>query len=247
MNKNIKTEGIILRRVNLNDADQIITVLTSDYGKMSFFGKGCRRTKSRFCGKLETLQQIKITAFQGQNLAYLNEVESLAPRSLSETELRTQSILFYLAELTNRLIQDHQQIEGVYQILSDTLDCIDRESDKSELALYAYVIKLLSLLGFMAPWDSCARSNAKLDLTEPLFLNLQEGSVVRSGYNSPLDPRLTPPLIKWVNFMQKADFTSISKVAPAKGERIQVWTMIKMMLENLLTSPVKAEEFMVRI
>ena len=39
----------------------------------------------------------------------------------------------------------------------------------------------------------------------------------------------------------------ISKVAPAKGERIQVWTMIKMMLENLLTSPVKAEEFMVRI
>ena len=96
----------------------------------------------------------------------------------------------------------------------------------------------------MAPWDRCARSNVKLDLTQPLFLNVRDGSVVRSGYNSSLDPRLTPPLIKWVNYMQKESFSEIVKVSPSKGEKVQVWFMVKTMLENILNYPVKAEEFL---
>ncbi|MBU0727516.1 DNA repair protein RecO [Patescibacteria group bacterium] len=244
MNKHTKTEGIILKRINLNDADQILTVLTKDIGKVCVHAKGCRRTKSKFCGKLDLLYKIKFTSFKGRNLEYLNEVEPIHNWEFHKADLRTQSILFYIAELTHRLIQDEQQIDGVYELAVDTLNQIDSENEKSELVLYAFTIKLLGLLGFMAPWNKCARSNKELDLSEPLFLSLQDGSVVRSGYNSPSDPRLTPPLIKWVNFMQKYPFPAIAKVAPNKGEKIQVWHLIKMMLENLLNYSIKSEEFL---
>ena len=244
MNKNIKTEGVILRRINLNDADQIVTVITKDLGKISCMAKGSRRTKSKFCGRLEMFYQVKVTAFQGRNLGYLDEAEPISHREFHDACLRSKSILFYIAELTNRLIQDEQQIDGAYELILGALDQIDEDNNKSELVLYAFTIKLLGLLGFMAPWDKCARSNVKLDLAQPLFLNLHDGSVVTSGYNSSTDSRLTPPLIKWVNFMQKSSFADIVKVAPSKGEKTQVWFLIKTMLENILNAPIKSEEFL---
>ncbi|MBU0577572.1 DNA repair protein RecO [Patescibacteria group bacterium] len=244
MSKHIKTEGIILRRINLNDADQILTVLTKDLGKISVMAKSSRRIKSKFCGKLELFYEVKVTVFQGRNLGYLNESEPINTWGFADSDLRTKSILFYIAELTNKLIQDEQQIDGVYKLLQETLDHIDHNNEKSELILYAFIIKLFGLTGFMAPWDRCARSNVKLNLTEPLYFDLHNGSVVKSGYNSPADPRLTPPLIKWVSFMQKYPFAAITKVAPNKGEKTQVWYMIKMMLENILNYPIKSEEFL---
>ncbi len=244
MNKNIKTEGVILRRINLNDADQIVTVITKDLGKISCMAKGSRRTKSRFCGRLEMFYQVKVTAFQGRNLGYLDEIEPIVHREFHDACLRSKSILFYIAELTNRLIQDEQQIDGVYELILDTLNQIDKNNDKSELVLYAFTIKLFGLLGFMAPWDKCARSEVKLDLTQPLFLNLHDGSVVTSGYNSSTDSRLTPPLIKWVSYMQKVPISNVVMVAPNKGEKTQVWFLIKTMLENILSTPIKSEEFL---
>ena len=247
MNRQFKTEGIVIKKINLNEADQIVTVLTKDLGKISCIAKGCRRAKSKFCGRLELFYQVRVSAFQGRNLGYLDEAEPISATEFHDACLRTKSILFYIAELTNKLLQDEQQIEGAYTLLCDTLKTMNADNDKSELVLYAYIIKLLSLLGFMAPWNACARSGVPLNLSEPLYLSLHDGSVVVSGYNSSSDPRLTPPLIKWVNFMQQYNFSDIVRVAPDKGEKTQVWYLIKLMLENILNYPVKAEEFLCRV
>jgi DNA repair protein RecO (recombination protein O) len=244
MSKHFKTEGIVIKRINFNDADQIVTVLTRDMGKINCVAKNSRRLKSKFCGRIELAYQVELTGFRGRNLDHLNEAEIADARQLFDLNLKTHSIIFYIMEITNKLLQESQQIDGVYHLLLYALDHLNHDQYKNEVILYAYIIKLLTLLGFMAPWDRCARSNVKLNLAEPLYLNTRDGSVIRSGYNSPADIRLTPPLIKWVNYMQKASFSEIIKVAPSKGEKVQVWYMIKTMLENILSYPVKAEEFL---
>jgi DNA repair protein RecO (recombination protein O) len=244
MNRQFKTEGIVLKRVNFNEADQIVTILTSNCGKISCMAKNSRLLKNRFCGRLELAYQVGITGFHGRNLGYANEVEITDARQLFNLDLKTTGIIFYISEITNKLLQDGQQIDGAYSLLLHALDHLNSNQDKNEVILYAYIIKLLTLLGFMAPWDRCARSNVKLNLLEPLYLNVRDGSVIRSGYNTPEDIRLTPPLIKWVNYMQKEPFPELIKVAPGKGEKVQVWYMVKTMLENILSYPVKAEEFL---
>ena len=244
MNKLFKTEGIVIRKVNLNEADQIVTVLTRDHGKINCIAKNSRRLKNRFSGRVELAYQVDIIGFKGRNLDHLNEVEIVDARQLFDLDLKTTSIIFYITEITNKLLQEGQQIDGVYSLLLYAIDHLNHDQHKNEVILYAYLIKLLTLLGFMAPWDRCARSNVKLNLMEPLYLNIRNGSVIRSGYNTSADIRLTPPLIKWVNYMQKASFSEIIKVAPSKGEKVQVWYMIKTMLENILNYPVKSEGFL---
>ncbi|MBN1258357.1 DNA repair protein RecO, partial [Candidatus Peregrinibacteria bacterium] len=87
MNRQFKTDGLILRKSNLNDADQILTVLTRDRGKISCIAKGCRRLKSRFCGRLEILYEVRLAGFEGRELAHLDEVELLDARSLLDCGL----------------------------------------------------------------------------------------------------------------------------------------------------------------
>jgi len=241
----IKTEGVILRRFNLNEADQILTVLTKDEGKISFLAKGIRRIKSRFCGKAELFYEVKIDGAQGKSLYYLNEISVINPRSLFDSELRTKSILFYVAEITQKLIQDNQQIDGAYELLLDTLNHLNGEKD--EIVFHSYLIKLLTKLGFMAPWNHCSRSNVKLDLMETNYLNHSEISLIKSEYASPIDKPLKSSLIKWVNFMQHYPLSEINKVNVKQGEQSEVWSLIQSGLRNILDKPLKSEEFLLKL
>ena len=53
MSQLVKTEGFVLRAIPFQDEDLILTVLTSDLGKVTVFAKSARRPRSRF-GRLPT-------------------------------------------------------------------------------------------------------------------------------------------------------------------------------------------------
>ncbi len=244
MDRHQKTTGIILRRISLNESDQIITVLTKDQGKLSCIAKGSRRLKSKFCGRLEPFYEVDLTYFTGRDLEHLNEVELITARKVHEVDLKSKSILFYISEITNKLVADGQQVEGVYELLSDTLDHLDEIDGNNEAMLYGYLVKFLTLLGFMAPWDTCSRTNTKLNLSEPLYLNQLDASIVRSGYASPTDTRLTPSVIKWVNYMQKEPLPSIKNISASRGEQNEVWFILQSILGNILNYPLRSEAFL---
>jgi len=50
-----KTEAIVLKRVNVGEADKILTLYTPNPGKLSAIAKGVRRPKSKLGGHLELL------------------------------------------------------------------------------------------------------------------------------------------------------------------------------------------------
>lgn len=242
MEKLKKTRGIVLRRFNLNEADQIVTVLTEDEGKVALMAKGSRRLKSKFCGRLEPFYHIQVNYFQGRELGHLDEAEILHVYSPLESDLKAKGVLFFIAEVTAKLVADGQECEDVYQLLNECLSHF--EESHSEIILHTYLVKLLTLLGFMASWDRCSRSNKKLNLLEPLFLSHQDASVIRSGYNRTGDIRLTPSVIKWVNYMQKEEMAKLKRIVPSPGEKSEVSYVMQVIFGNILNHPFKSEVFL---
>jgi len=242
MEKQKQTRGIVIRRFNLNEADQIVTVLTENEGKVSLMAKGSRRLKSKFCGRLEPFYHVSLNYFQGRELGHLDEAEILEVYAPLESDLKSKSILFFMAEITAKLVADDQECQEVYSLLSECMSGF--EESHSEIILHAYMVKLLTLLGFMAPWDTCSRSNRKLNLAEPHFLSARDASVVRSGYNETTDIRLTPSVIKWVNYMQKESFSSLKRISPSHGEKAEVFFITQSIFGNILNYPFKSEAFL---
>jgi len=242
MNNLCKTKGLILRRFPLNEADELVTIMTEDYGKIGAIAKGSRRIKSKFCGRIELFYEVFITYYQGRSLANLNEIEIVNVSPALDMNLKSKSILFCISEITQKLVADSQESPEIFELLRDTLAHFDEKN--SETILYAYSIKLLTLLGFMSPWDICSRSNTKLNLSEALFLSTADASVIRSGYASPTDIRLTPSVVKWINYMQKEPFSRLKIVSPSHGEKTEVWAVIQSSFGNLLNFPFKSQAFL---
>lgn len=64
--KQLVTKGIMLNRTNYGEADRIITVLTTDQGKIRLVAKGVRKIKSRLAGGIELFSINDITYIQGK-------------------------------------------------------------------------------------------------------------------------------------------------------------------------------------
>lgn len=246
MDQLCKTTGVVLKRINFDEADQILTVLTRDFGKISILAKGARRMKSKFCGRLELFYEINLVFFRGRTLHYLNEAEVILTPEIENFDLKTKSVLFYMAEATNKLLPEGQEASTSFDLLIEALRGLNGEEVISEVILYAYLVKLLSHLGFMGSFEECARSNVKLNLNEPLYLSAKDASLVRSGYAESTDMRLTPSVIKWVNYMQKEDFSLLKRVRPSHGEKSEVFYILQSLFSNILGVPLKSEAFLVQ-
>ena len=242
MNKNFKTTGIIIRKINLNEADRIISVLTKDYGKIDCIAKGARKLKSKFCGRLELFYHVKLTCFQGRELAILNEAD-IIDCPVETKDINKHKILFYISELTNKLIQSGQQIEGAYPLLLDTLKHIDN-SNKTAVLLHSYLIKLLTLTGFLSPWNKCAKCNESLDINKPIYLSSVNANTACHSCATSTDKLIDTSLLKWINYMQNYPLSDAIKVKVEENDYQNVWQWLQNILGGLFDKPLRSEEFL---
>jgi len=241
MKKNFKTVGIVIRKVDFNEADRIVTVLTEDFGKIDCIAKGARRMKSKFCGRLELFNQVSLTCFWGKSLAYINEVELI--NALAETKsLDRHRVGFYMAELTNKLIQPEQDLAGSYKLLKDVLFILENTSEY-EVVLQCYLIKLLTLSGFLPVWNRCSICNSELDIKNPIKISNIDNHVLCSSCSTDEDKLVESHMIKWINFMQNYPISqSIHvKISPKDRRYVQQW--LSGILNSLLSSPLRSEAF----
>jgi len=61
-----KTEGIVLRSMDLGEADRVLTVLTPRLGKLRVIAKGIRRPRSRLGGGLEPFSDVHLVLAVGR-------------------------------------------------------------------------------------------------------------------------------------------------------------------------------------
>jgi len=96
----IKTTGIVLRRINYGEADRILTFITPE-GKISAIGKGVRREKSKLAGGIELFSISKITLKK----SHKSNLLVLASARLDA---------FY-----NNILSDYTVLEFAYEALKD--------------------------------------------------------------------------------------------------------------------------------
>lgn len=239
MNKHLHTEGIVLRKTDFNEADRIVTVLTRDHGKIDCIAKGARRIKSKFCGRLELFCHIRLTGFQGRDLVVLDEAQLITPFPQNQS-LEQHRILFTIAESTHKLIHAHQHIEGAYPLLTETLEAL-RDTAKHDPLLFTYLIRLLTLTGFLPQWNQCALCETTLNALRPIFVRLGDAHAVCGNCRQPADRALKTSVTKWINYMQNYPLTDTLRVQASAEEQNEVGLWLKEVLLNVLPYPLKSE------
>lgn len=150
MAKTYRTQAIILKRINVNEADRLITIFSQDYGKQKLIAKGIRKITSRKKGHLELFTLVKLLVAKGKNLDLITEAETVTNFPQLRRNLNRVRIAYLLAELIDKLTAENQEQAAVYQLLLDNLTLLNSQEASPDLILN-FEKKLLELLGFGLP------------------------------------------------------------------------------------------------
>ncbi len=144
--RSFKTEGIIIKRKNYGEADRFITVLTPRHGKIKILAKGVRKISSRRSSHIELLN-LSYLSIHESKMPILTEVEAINHFEGLKSDLSRSAFAFYVCELVDGLLAEHQENKLVYELLRQTLYDLEIDPDPHS-RIKKFEEEMLILLGF---------------------------------------------------------------------------------------------------
>lgn len=157
-----QTEGVVLRRYPYSDSDQILQVLSKEFGLIRLIAKGARKPKSRLSGRLEPLNLLSFQLIRGQNLHRIKTVDMLKSyRGLSKDYERLMAG-FAMGELTEVFAQEGQSEPVLFDWFNRVLAQLER-SEKPRYWLLWFSRQILQYQGFAQDYSFCALCGTELN------------------------------------------------------------------------------------
>ncbi len=169
--RNFKTEGIIIKRHDFNEADRMLTIYTKDFGKIGVKATGVRRITSRRASHIELLNDVTLTLYRKSHIPVLTEAQMINSFSEIKNNLEKMGYAYHICELIDGLCPAEEIQPEVFHLLKNTLNeiCL---AEKEELlfTIHDFEVALLTLLGF---WHKRPQESTELD-THQFIENILE-------------------------------------------------------------------------
>lgn len=153
-----KTEAVVLRSMKYLESSKIVTLYTSEYGKVSVIAKGARQKKSKYGAALEPMTHCSVVVYrkEGRNLQILGESDIIHSFRRIGEDLDKMSAGLAVIELTNHVTHEEEKNPPLFRLLVNTLSYLDGMPVPPSLVLSHYELHLTSILGFHPSFDRCA-------------------------------------------------------------------------------------------
>jgi DNA repair protein RecO (recombination protein O) len=250
MARTYSAEGIVIKRINIGEADRVITFVSKYKGKFTAVAKGVRKVASRRAPNLELLNHIKAYFAVGKNLDVVTEVESLATFRNIKEDLFKLGFSFHLAEMVNEFLAEDQGGIEIFDLLLKTLGTLQVEENpnKSKILLHAFDIKFLDLVGYKPQLFSCAKCGKKIRKGQNFFAADLGGVIdLTCGKNSFLSRPISQDTVKLLRFLQKENWPKISRLSITDSLNKEIGGLLRFYIEYLMEKELKSTKFIDQI
>jgi DNA repair protein RecO (recombination protein O) len=153
--RSFRTEGIIIKRRNFNDADRVLTVFTKEQGKIQVKAVGVRKITSRRSSHIELLNHTVLNLYKGPGIIVLTEAQTLNTYPALKSDLLKTGYAYHICELVDGLCPEYQEQKAVFTLICQTLHALSTAIESTQL-MHDFEISLLTMLGY---WDNTKKAN----------------------------------------------------------------------------------------
>jgi DNA repair protein RecO (recombination protein O) len=175
-----RTKGIIIKKVDRNEADQLFTVYTEDFGKIDVLGRGIRKTASKLRSGIETIYFSEIEFIQGKNYKTLTDAILIDNFWNLRKDLERLALALKISENLDNLIHNQETDLKIWNLVTRTFQELNNPNFKFSiynLQYYYFFWNLLSVLGYRPELYNCPVCRQKLK-PEKIYFNQEEGGVI---------------------------------------------------------------------
>lgn len=201
-----KTEGLLLRRHNLGEADRILTIFSPDLGKIRAVAKGVRRGKSKLAGHLEPFVVTKLQIAKGRNLDIITSAQGQYHYRLASAELERLALAHLLLEICDRVLTEQEPHGQAYSLLNECLAALESGVDPELIRHYFYV-KLLDSMGH--------RPEIDIEFTQPTYYLLLTSGTLQAQRPLEESAEVSQEVLKLWRLVYANSLKQVARIATA--------------------------------
>ena len=159
-----KTEAIILRTMDLGEADRVLTILTPRLGKLRVIAKGVRRQRSRIGGALQPFSDVQLVLAVGRTFDVVTSSSLEDPHLGLRNDLHSTAAAWYVVELADRFCEGAADSHEAFRLLAQALSALDAGPDVArEVVARWFELALLDAMGFRPELARCLECGSAIE------------------------------------------------------------------------------------
>lgn len=207
-----KTEAVILKHTNLGEADRILTLYTSNRGKMRAVVKGARKTTSKVGGHVEPLTHCSMMLARGRQLDTVSQSQTIETFLPIRNDLWLTAQALYLIELIDSFTSERIENYPVYKLLLDALHQLSRIRSVTLLFRY-FELQLLRHVGYQPQLRECLNCLSPIEPVENFFSSSGGGILCPNCANTePVVQPISVNALKVLRLLQSGDWATASRL-----------------------------------
>ena len=242
-------EVVVLKRVKLRGADDIVILYAANHGKLKAVARGARRSESKLGGHVETLTHSDMLLAQGQGgglpiITQARMVDGFLP--LREDLWRVSSAMC-AAEMVDRFAPEGENNSAIFELLVDTLSWLCKASD-SQIPLLYFQLNLAGLLGYRPQLLNCVCCEGALQPVS-IFFSANEGGVLCPACcnQETVARSLSVDALKVLRFFQGNDLSSACRLRISAELRSELQQLLQIYIRYVLEQEVRSLRWMDRL
>ncbi|MCU0414212.1 MAG: DNA repair protein RecO [Ignavibacteriaceae bacterium] len=178
MSEIVKTEAIVLSKMNYGDSSSIASMFTEDLGKITVIVKGARSPKSKYGKIVDPLNYLAVVLYkkESREIQLLSQADIVEHYPNIKNDLSKLGYAYGVVELVKNLLADHEVNKKIFKGIVKILSRLNSGEEKSEITFGRFFMFLLKETGYEIQIDSCALCG-KQKFDGDVFYNFEKGLI----------------------------------------------------------------------
>lgn len=176
-----KIQGLVLRRTQYNDYDELLTILSRDQGKLTVKARGLRRKNSPLTAPCQLLSYSEFTLFEYRGMYTINEAQSIELFHGLRRDLVKLSLASYFSQVAEAVSQEDLPSPELLSLVLNCLFALSRLSQPEEKVKAVFELRCACIAGYhpdLSGCHVCGREEAE-------FFDLSAGQLECAQCRSP--------------------------------------------------------------
>lgn len=127
-----KTEGFVLKKKALGEADRLYSIFTLDHGKIEAVADGSAKITSKLAGNLEPFNICQLMIANGKYFERIAGAKIINKFDYLTADWSTLTLVWVLSEGLNNLTIGHLPEPEIYNLLKKLLNYLNQELEREE-------------------------------------------------------------------------------------------------------------------
>ena len=169
------TEGIVFRQVKTVNGRRILLLFSQKYGKISAGTSISEKGKSKSSLALRPFTYGRYELYKNRNNYHINSTDVIKSYYGIGENVEKYMYCSYALEFTEKLLQEEAPAPGVFRLILDLFNVMEKRSRKYSTLILAYQIKVLQESGSIPQINQCVVCGKNDDVA---LFSIKEGGII---------------------------------------------------------------------